>query len=142
MIRFGVSMDAGLLARFDELIDRTGGGNRSEAVRDLVRARLQEDQVSDPNARVLGVLTLVYDHHQRELQDKLVALQHEHLDAVVSTLHVHASHDSCLEVLLLKGRAGTLRDFASALSSFRGVHHSHFMLTAVSHDPEHEHDHE
>ncbi|MFO7893570.1 MAG: nickel-responsive transcriptional regulator NikR [Longimicrobiales bacterium] len=131
MIRFGVSMEAELLERFDEVIARRGRANRSEAFRDLVRERLVEERVSDPDAAVLGVLTLVYDHHRRELQDRLMALQHDHLELVITTMHLHVSHDTCLEVLLLRGRAGPLRELATTLAGYRGVHHSHLTLTAV-----------
>jgi CopG family nickel-responsive transcriptional regulator len=131
MIRFGVSMEEGLLSRFDEAIARSGQANRSEAVRDLVRRRLVEDRVRDPEAKVLGVLTLVYDHHRQDLQDRLVALQHDHLDVMIATTHVHVDHHHCLEVVLLRGRAGSLRDLAATLAGIKGVHHSDLTLTAV-----------
>lgn len=131
MIRFGVSMDEELLARFDAVIERSGQANRSEAVRDLVRARLVEDRVADPEASVLGVLTLVFDHHRQDLQDRLVALQHDHLDVTIATTHVHVDHHNCLEVVLLRGCAGPLKELASTLAGLKGVHHSDLTLTLV-----------
>lgn len=131
LIRFGVSMDEQLLQRFDELIERSGQVNRSEAVRDLVRARLVEADTSDDTARGFGVLTLVYDHHQRELQDRLIAVQHDHADSIISTTHVHVDHHNCLEVILLRGMVSTMRLMSEQLGSMKGVKHSHLTLTTV-----------
>lgn len=131
MIRFGVSMDEELLERFDEWIERSGQVNRSEAVRDLVRTRLVEATTANDRARGFGVLTLVYDHHQRELQDRLIAVQHDHGDSIISTTHVHIDHHNCLEVILLRGKVGAMRRMSDLLGGFKGVKHSHLTLTAV-----------
>jgi CopG family transcriptional regulator, nickel-responsive regulator len=132
LTRFGVSMDEALLARFDELIVRDGQANRSEAVRDLIRARLVEDQTADEAADAFGVLTIVYDHHQRDLQDRLIDIQHDHTDNMISTTHVHIDHHNCLEVLLLRGPVGTIRGLSNALAGLKGVKHSRLALTTVS----------
>ena len=132
MIRFGVSMEEELLRDFDALIERGGQGNRSEAVRDLVRSRLDEERVADPSSRVMGVLTMVYDHHQRELRDHLVEIQHEHLDLVITTMHVHVDHATCLEVLLLRGVSGELRRFSATVGGLKGVVHTQLLLTAAA----------
>ncbi|MFW6331353.1 MAG: nickel-responsive transcriptional regulator NikR [Gemmatimonadota bacterium] len=131
MIRFGVSMDEELLERFDHWITRSGQVNRSEAVRDLVRARLIEATTADDDARGLGVLTLVYDHHQRELQDRLTSVQHDYGDLIISTTHVHVSHRSCLEVILLRGSVGAMRQLSDALGGLKGVKHGRLTLTSV-----------
>jgi CopG family transcriptional regulator, nickel-responsive regulator len=125
-------MDEALLSRFDELIVRAGLANRSEAVRDLIRARLVEDQTADETADAFGVLTIVYDHHQRDLQDRLIDIQHDHGDNIISTTHVHIDHHNCLEVLLLRGQVGTIRGLSDALAGLKGVKHSHLALTTVS----------
>jgi CopG family transcriptional regulator, nickel-responsive regulator len=125
-------MDEALLSRFDELIVRAGLANRSEAVRDLIRARLVEDQTADETANAFGVLTIVYDHHQRDLQDRLIDIQHDHGDNIISTTHVHIDHHNCLEVLLLRGNVGMIRGLGDALAGLKGVKHSHLALTSVS----------
>jgi CopG family transcriptional regulator, nickel-responsive regulator len=131
LVRFGVSMEAPLLERFDELIEESGLANRSEAVRDLVRARLVEAHTGDARALALGVLTLVYDHHQRDVQERLTELQHDQHDLIISTTHVHIDHDHCLEVILLRGRVGPMRRMGDALRGLKGVMQSHLTLTAV-----------
>jgi CopG family transcriptional regulator, nickel-responsive regulator len=131
LVRFGVSMEAQLLKRFDALIEGSGQANRSEAVRDLVRARLAEAQTGDASAPALGVLTLVYDHHQRDVQERLTELQHDNHHAIISTTHVHIDHDHCLEVILLRGRVGVMRQMSDALRGLKGVLQSHLTLTAV-----------
>lgn len=131
MIRFGVSMDEELLERFDEWIEGSGQVNRSEAVRDLVRARLVEATTADEHAQGFGVLTLVYDHHQRELQDRLTAVQHDHGDSIISTTHVHVDHHNCLEVILLRGGVAVMRRLSDELGGLKGVQHSRLTLTSV-----------
>jgi CopG family nickel-responsive transcriptional regulator len=129
--RFGVSIDSSLLKKFDRFIKGTGYRNRSEAFRDLVRARLVEEQIKDPSSQGLGVLSLVYDHHKRELEERLTELQHQHHTSVIAATHVHVDHDNCLEVILLKGRVGTMRHIADSLSSLKGVKHSKLVLTST-----------
>jgi CopG family transcriptional regulator, nickel-responsive regulator len=129
VIRFGVSIDEPLLARFDDLIVRSGHANRSEAVRDLIRARLLEDETANEDAFAFGVLTMVYDHHQRDLQERLVSIQHDHTDHIISTTHVHIDHHNCLEVILLRGPVGVIRRMSDALSLLKGVKHSRLALT-------------
>jgi CopG family transcriptional regulator, nickel-responsive regulator len=131
LVRFGVSLEAELLERFDALLARSGRRNRSEAFRDLIRARLVEEDLKDGTAATFGVLTLVYDHHQRELQERLTGVQHHHAELIISTLHVHIDHHNCLEVILLKGDVTRVRALGAALAGFKGVMHSRLVLTAV-----------
>lgn len=131
LTRFGVSIDADLLARFDRFIESTGYENRSEAFRDLIRARLVEEEVQKGTTKAFGVLSLVYNHHQRELEEKLTDVQHRHHHSIVAATHVHIDHDNCLEVILLKGKVADLRHIASALSSLKGVKHSRLVLTST-----------
>ncbi len=131
LIRFGVSIEESLLSRFDDLILRTGGANRSEAVRDLIRARLVDDATADDASEAFGVLSIVYDHHQRELQDRLIGIQHDHTDRIISTTHVHIDHRNCLEIILLRGRVGSIRGMGDALSALKGVKHSRLTLTTI-----------
>lgn len=128
--RFGISMDERLLARFDELIERKGYVNRSEAVRDLVRGALIEDQAADPEAQIMGTVTLVYDHHTRDLSDKLTEHQHNHHGLIVSALHVHLDEHTCLEVVVLRGKAGEVRRLADELIGTKGVINGKLVTTA------------
>jgi CopG family nickel-responsive transcriptional regulator len=131
LIRFGISVDDELLRSFDALSAGRGYGNRSEALRDLMRDALVQARVSAPpdKAEVIASLTLIYDHHARELSDRLAAIQHDHHGLVISVLHVHISHDDCMEVIALRGKAGEVRQMADALLSLKGVKHGKLFLT-------------
>ncbi|HEY6096634.1 MAG TPA: nickel-responsive transcriptional regulator NikR [Candidatus Deferrimicrobium sp.] len=128
--RFGVSLDEGLLAKFDRLIERKGYPNRSEAIRDLIRDSLVRDQWELGDADAVGTLTLVYDHETRELEERLTELQHAHYKAIVSTLHVHLDAHHCLEVLVLRGKTALLKSIAGKLIGTRGVKHGTFSATS------------
>jgi len=128
--RFGISLDRGLLAKFDRLIGRKGYANRSEAIRDLIRDSLVRAQWEIGDADAVGTLTLVYDHETRELEERLTELQHAHYQAIVSTLHIHLDAHHCLEVLVLRGQAALLKTIADRLIGTRGVKHGTFSATA------------
>lgn len=130
LVRFGIAIERDLLESFDRVVQKKGYGNRSEAIRDGIRTALIEERVA-ANAKVTGTLTLVYDHHVRDLTDKLTELQHDLGEAVVSALHVHLDHDHCLEVIVLRGAAGRLQAAADRLISMRGVINGRLMLTSV-----------
>ena len=132
--RFGISMDAQLLERFDALIERKGHVNRSEAIRDLVRNALVEDRWARGDEETVGTVTLVYDHHVRELADKLTERQHAHHDAIVSALHVHLDHDNCLEVIVAKGSATEVKRLADELIGIKGVKHGKLVTTTTGED--------
>ena len=131
LVRFGVSAESELIESFDELSRRRGYANRSEALRDLMRDALVQAQVDSGSSHVevLGSLTLVYDHHARELNSQMADLQHEHHQLVVSVLHVHVSHDDCLEVIALRGRVDQVRLLADSLLSLKGVKHGRLFIT-------------
>ncbi len=131
LTRFGISMDVELLERFDDLIRRKGYVNRSEAIRDLVRNALVEDQWSRADEETVGTVTLVYDHHTRDLADKLTEYQHAHHELIISALHVHLDHDHCLEVVVVKGRAGEVRRLADELIGTKGVKHGRLVTTTT-----------
>jgi CopG family nickel-responsive transcriptional regulator len=132
--RIGVAIDTGLLAKFDALIASRGYTNRSEAFRDMIRDELVERSWEQPEANVVGTVTLVYDHHVRMLGDRLTDLQHDHFHNVLSTLHVHLDHDNCLEVLVVRGKARAVRRIADALISTKGVKHGRLTITSSGHD--------
>ncbi len=130
LTRIGVAIDADLLEKFDELIEQRGYPNRSEAFRDLIRNELVEESWKSPESEVVGSVTLVYNHHVRQLNDKLLDLQHDHHDSILSTLHVHLDHENCLEVLLIKGKAAAVNQIANALISTKGVKHGRLTLSS------------
>lgn len=129
--RFGVSVEDELLQSFDGLIAKQGYGNRSEALRDLMRDSLVKSKLEELPERgeALGSLTLVYDHHANELSEKMNALQHEHPHLVVSVLHVHISHNDCLEVIVLRGDIQYIRQLSDGLLSLKGVKHGQLFVT-------------
>ena len=131
LARIGVAIDADLLASFDALIEKHGYENRSEAFRDLIRDRLIRAESEQPNKEVVGTLTLVYDHHQRNLTERITNLQHDHHGVVVSTLHVHLDHHNCLEVLILRGKSKVVRQLADLLVSIKGIQHGQLAMTAA-----------
>jgi CopG family nickel-responsive transcriptional regulator len=128
--RIGVAIDSDLLAKFDALIEKRGYQNRSEAFRDLIRDELVEESWASPGSRVVGTVTLVYDHHVRLLSDKLTDIQHDHHQHILSTLHVHLDHDNCLEVLVVRGKAGDVSRIADTLISTKGVKHGRLTITS------------
>lgn len=134
LARFGVSLDKALLAAFDRLCSENKYSNRSEALRDLIRDRLVGDEWAHAKGRVTGVITLVYDHHKRELVDRLIGIQHDHQDIVVSSQHIHLDHNNCLEVIVLKGMAREVKDLASGLRSAKGVKHGGLSMTTTGKD--------
>jgi CopG family transcriptional regulator, nickel-responsive regulator len=131
LIRFGVSMERSLLRKFDSLCAEKGYETRSEAIRDMVRNLLVEKQLGNENTEGVGTLTLVYNHHQRELEDKLTEYQHQHLQSIISTIHIHLAHHLCLEVMLLKGKAKEIKTISDALIATKGVKHGKLVLTSA-----------
>ncbi|MBL8227821.1 MAG: nickel-responsive transcriptional regulator NikR [Bryobacterales bacterium] len=131
LARIGVAIDEDLLGKFDQHIAQRGYTNRSEAFRDLIRDELVERQWQCSDAQVVGTVTLVYDHHVRQLSEKLTDLQHEAFHHVLSTLHVHLDHDHCLEVLIIRGKAGQVQKLADALISTKGVKHGRLTITTT-----------
>ena len=120
-IRFGVSLDSDLLEKFDSLCDKNGYQNRSEAIRDLIRNALVQQEWRTDTAEVAATLTLVYDHHKSDLAQKVANLQHEAHHLIITTLHVHLDHHNCLEVLVMKGPGNEVQELARALIAAKGV---------------------
>ncbi|MEN8200727.1 MAG: nickel-responsive transcriptional regulator NikR [Thermodesulfobacteriota bacterium] len=118
--RFTVSMEDSLLEDFDSFIRERKYQNRSEALRDLIRDRIIEREWQ-ADKDVMGVISLVYDHHQHKLQEKVTEVQHDFHHQVVSTTHVHMDHHNCLEVIIVRGKAGEVRELADSLKALRGV---------------------
>jgi CopG family nickel-responsive transcriptional regulator len=129
--RISLAIEKPLLARFDRWLRKRGLSNRSEAVRDLVRARLVEDEDTRGDAEAVASLTLIYDHAQRELADRLVDVGHHHQARVLSTMHVHLDERLCLEVLALRGRASELHHLADHLLGLKGVKHGRLVISSA-----------
>ena len=122
IVRFSVSLEADLLEQFDRYCKEGKFATRSEAVRQLLRETLTAHAWESDAQDAAATLTLVYDHHRTNLTERLLELQHRHTDMVVSTMHVHLDHHNCLEVIVLRGRAGTLQRMASELRGLKGIH--------------------
>lgn len=133
--RFGISLERMLLERFDNLIEKKGYANRSEAIRDLIRDSLvQEEWESSPNNETVGTITIVYSHDTRELAEKLTDIQHHHHDIIISTMHVHLDEHNCLEVIAVKGKAKDIKGVADRLIGTKGVKHGKLTLTTTGKD--------
>lgn len=129
--RFGVSISPELLRAFDARIEQKGYASRSEAIRDVIRNYLVEEQWQDERATVVGTVTLVYDHHTRELDAALTELQHQHHDAIQCATHVHLDPHNCLEVIVVKGASKQVREIGDRLISVRGVKHGKIVCTTT-----------
>jgi CopG family nickel-responsive transcriptional regulator len=119
--RVGVSLDKDLLGHFDNLIEQQGYTNRSEAIRDLIRDRLSQEQLANPQAEAVAGVFLVYDHHSTKLSDKLLKLQHSHLLQVITSTHIHLDHHNCLEIIILKGKVKEIEKLANNIAALKGV---------------------
>jgi len=131
IVRFSVSLESELLEQFDRYCSEERFATRSEAVRQLIRDTLTTRAWQSESQEAAGTLTLVYDHHRAQLGDRLTKLQHDNTDLVVSTLHAHLSHDLCLEVIVLRGAAGRLREIASQLRGLKGIHKGELVMASA-----------
>jgi CopG family transcriptional regulator, nickel-responsive regulator len=128
LVRFSVSLEAELLAKFDRFCEESRMATRSEAIRQLLHERLTTAAWEADAEDITATLTLVYDHHRTSLTEKLLQIQHEHPDRVVATLHVHLDHDHCMEVIVLRGQAAALQRFAADLRGLKGIHQGQLVL--------------
>lgn len=131
LVRFGVSMEEELLQRFDEVISLKGYENRSEAIRDLMRDFILEEEWKETTGKAMAVLVIVYDHHRKDVTE----MQHEYLGEIVSTLHVHIDEDNCLELILLKGDVQILKDIADKIGAQKGVKYAKLVPAVVGEIP-------
>lgn len=130
LVRFGVSLDKGLLWRFDRFARSTGHTNRSKAIADLVRAKLVEKEW-EGTGEVVGIISLLYDHRQRELSKRLTRLQHAHYTHVLSSQHLHLDHHTCLEVIVARGKPEEVRTLADLMAASRGVKHARLSMSST-----------
>ncbi|WP_053364835.1 nickel-responsive transcriptional regulator NikR [Bacillus sp. FJAT-27245] len=129
--RFGVSMEGSLLRKFDHLVMQKRYTNRSEAVRDLVRDALVQQSWETAEQIVAGSILLFYDHHQRNLLDELTMIQHEMHDNILATTHFHLEKSSCLELIIVKGKAKEIQLLSDKMTSLKGVKYGKFTVAPV-----------
>ncbi|MFH2037074.1 MAG: nickel-responsive transcriptional regulator NikR [Candidatus Zixiibacteriota bacterium] len=129
--RFGVSMSKDLLDRLDNLVKARGFANRSQAIAEMVRNELVEHRGKKTNKKIAGTITIVYDHHKRNIQSLLTSIQHNHGEHIVATLHVHLDHHNCMEVLAVCGCADSIRKLADRLIAAKGVKHGKLTMTTT-----------
>ena len=142
LVRFTVAVPRDLLGKFDQLVERRGVmTNRSEAIRDLIREKLVKEELEEPNAEVVGSITMVYDHHLPGISQRLDEIQHEHLDVVVSKMHVHLDHGACLETIAVRGSSDGVHALADKLLGTKGVRHGKLVCVAAESGHDHCHDH-
>ncbi len=133
LIRFGVSLEKSLLAKFDNLLKEKGYLNRSEAIRDIIREELVKKEWFE-GKDVNAVITLVYDHHKRELVNRLTDIQHDFHAFIISGQHVHMDEDNCLEIIIVKGNSKKIKSLAYKLKSIKGVKHSSLTMATTGKD--------
>ncbi len=128
--RFGVSLEEDILTRLDKLVKKSKFPNRSQAIRYLIKDTLVEEKI-DSNKIVAGAIVIVYDHHKRELNNKLMNVQHDYHELILSTQHVHLEHDLCLETIAVKGNAQKLTELADLIIGTKGIKHGKFVMTDI-----------
>jgi len=131
IIRFGVSLEDGLLVKFDALLERIGYRNRSEAIRDLIRDRLVREAWKEGDKEIVGILSLVYNHEKSEVTERLNLIQHKNIGAIVSTTHIHLDSHNCLEVIILKGKSREIEKISDLLQSTKNVKHGGLLRTTT-----------
>lgn len=132
-IRFGVSIDQDLLENYDRLIAERGYAARSEALRDLIREALIQQKIETRSEiEALGSLTLVYDHHARNLTQEMGRLQHDFHQIILSVMHLHVSHDDCMEIIALRGVVANIVELANSLLSLKGIKNGKLFLSLPS----------
>ncbi len=133
VFRFGISLDKDLLDKFDRLIREKNYTNRSEAFRDLIREDLVRAEWKK-NKEIVGAITLIYDHHKRELVNKLMDIQHDFGGIIISSQHIHLDHNNCLEIIAVKGSSKEAQKLADSLKSVKGVKHGTLSLSTTGKD--------
>lgn len=129
--RFGVSLEESILNELDELVENNQFPNRSQAIRHLIKNSAIREKIGK-NKIVAGALVIVYDHHKRDLSSKLISVQHDFHDIILSTQHVHLSHALCLETIAMKGKAQQLTKIADAIIGIKGIKHGKLVITDIT----------
>lgn len=135
LFRFGVSLPRDLIENFDALIKERTYTNRSEALRDLIRQELVKREWLD-NKEIVGAITLVYNHHKRELINKILDIQHSFQENIISTQHIHLDHDNCFEIIAVKGKPKEAIKLTDILKSTKGIKHAGLSMSSTGKDIE------
>ncbi|MFC1698735.1 nickel-responsive transcriptional regulator NikR [Candidatus Omnitrophota bacterium] len=130
LFRFGISLEKELLEKFDHLIREENYTNRSEAFRDLIRQELVKKQWQE-GKEIAGAITIIYNHHKRELLNKIIDLQHDFQKAIISTQHIHLDHNNCLEIIAIKGNPKETQKLFNTLKSIKGIKHAALSMTTT-----------
>lgn len=130
LFRFGVSVEKKLLEKFDQVIQEENYSNRSEAIRDLMRDKFVQKQWKG-NETVAGAVSMVYDHHKRELLSHLTDIQHDYQELIVCTQHIHLDHSNCMEILAVRGKAKSIENLTNTLKAVKGVKHCSLSMTTL-----------
>jgi CopG family nickel-responsive transcriptional regulator len=131
VIRFSVSLPEKLLVELDKKVSEQGYASRSEYTRDLIRERIVKDSWKEDNTNVIGVLTMIYTHHQNDLVDRILTIQHDAKIKIMCNTHVHVDHDNCLETIMIEGAVSEIKDFAQKIGGLKGVKFSKLVEAAI-----------
>jgi len=130
VVRFGISLESDLLSKFDQRRKVKKYSNRSEAIRDLIREDLVKAEWQE-NKEIAGAITLIYDHHKRELVNKLMDIQHDFGNIIISSQHIHLDHNNCLEIIAIQGAPQKAQELADSLKSVKGVKHGTLSMSTT-----------
>jgi len=133
VVRFGISLENDLLSKFDQRRKVKKYSNRSEAIRDLIREDLVKAEWQE-NKEIAGAITLIYDHHKRELVNKLMDIQHDFGNIIISSQHIHLDHNNCLEIIAVQGAPKEAQKLADSLKSVKGVKHGTLSMSTTGKD--------
>ena len=131
VIRFSVSLPEKLLVELDKKVNEQGYASRSEYTRDLIRERIVKDSWKEDSTNVIGVLTMIYTHHQNDLVDRILTIQHDAKIKIMCNTHVHVDHDNCLETIMIEGAVSEIKDFAQKIGGLKGVKFSKLVEAAI-----------
>ncbi len=131
VIRFSVSLPEKLLVELDKKVNEQGYASRSEYTRDLIRERIVKDSWKEDDTQVIGVLTMIYTHHQNDLVDRILTIQHDAKIKIMCNTHVHVDHDNCLETIMIQGSVSEIKDFAQKIGGLKGVKFSKLVEAAI-----------
>ena len=132
LVRFGVSIARDILSKFDLVIKQQDYHTRSKAIEDMIRRAIVENKISDDTSVVVGSIDIVYDHHRRELLNKLTDIQHNFQEIILSSQHIHLDHYNCFEIIVVKGEKVKVDKLAALIKAAKGVKHSSLRLAVAA----------
>lgn len=130
LVRFGVSLPKELLDKYDEVIRQKNYPTRSKALEDMMRAEISQNEITSDASTVVGCISIIYDHHKRELLNKLTDIQHDHQDVILSSQHIHLDHHSCFELIIVKGENNKVQELSNLIRAVKGVKHGNLQITS------------